>query len=81
MVLGASMLGGCFSVAAVPPEPHFATEEDRACGRSCQVVYNQCVQAFSEMRGWGVSSRLQRRSGFARCADNLRGCYGNCGSS
>jgi hypothetical protein len=62
-MVGVSMLGGCFSVAAVPPEPHFATEEERA-RRLERTRGGQPLPAWSSPRTAGLRAADGLSAGF-----------------
>jgi len=77
IIAGTVFLCSCAPQTVVPSMPKFDTQQGKACGRQCQVIYNQCIAACSEMIG-GAATRQQRRVCLDNCNITIGDCYSTC---
>ncbi len=63
--------------APAPTMPQFATEDGKACARSCQAMYVDANQSCSLMVG-GARTAAQREQCFNSSNQMLAECYSTC---
>jgi hypothetical protein len=71
-----SFLGGCSLIPTPPPMPVYATEEGKACGRSCQLIHAQCNVPCSQLYGRALRWDITRC--YDNCIQGLQECYTSC---
>ena len=62
---------------SVPLMPHFTTEEEKACARSCQETYAQCIQGCNTMSGGAITAEHHNQC-LENCNQMLKDCYSTC---